>query len=132
MLFVRRASEPLAVDILDLPRAGTHPAMIDYETLPKLKGEHAVVSRATRNEKGIDKANLLPTDLRFDLHNYLAHFDGRFWCIWSDGPEVEDWPTEEVRFAGSDDGMHWRESGSVTGVPGACRFHASNRRPLTD
>ena len=105
------------VEILNLPKSGTDPTKIDYATLPVLKGEHVVISQATRNRQGMNKDNPLPTDMRFELHNYLAHHDGRFWCIWSDGPKVEDWPTQEVRFAVSEDGLHWQPSGSVTGTP---------------
>lgn len=105
------------VGILNLPESGTDPAKIEYAKLPVLKGEHSVISQATRNRQGTNKENPLPTDFRFELHNYLAHHDGRFWCIWSDGPKVEDWPTQEVRFAVSDDGLHWIPAGSVTGTP---------------
>ncbi len=105
--------------LLELPESGTDPLKINYATLPVLGGDHTVISQATRNRQGTSIPNPLPTDMRFELHNYLAHYDGRFWCIWSDGPKVEDWPTQEVRFATSLDGIHWQPSGSVTGTPQA-------------
>lgn len=113
----RSYGEAGALEILNLPESGTDPAKIDYAKLPVLKGEHSVISQATRNRQGTNKENPLPTDFRFELHNYLAYHDGRFWCIWSDGPKVEDWPTQEVRYAVSDDGLNWRQAGSVTGTP---------------
>ena len=108
-------SKPVVV--LDLPHSGADPTKIDYLTLPVLEGDHAVISQASRNQQGIDKENPLPTDMRFELHNYLARYKGKFWCIWSDGPKIEDWPTQEVRYAVSDDGLDWRVAGSVTGTP---------------
>src|SRR5687767_145569 len=62
--------------LLNLPTTGTDPAAIDYAKLPVIEGMHAVVS---------------PADpvLKFQLHSYLAHHDGRYWCMWSQGPPVE-------------------------------------------
>jgi len=109
------ASQPLP--ILQLPGSGTDPEAIDYAALPLLKGQHAVVNAAALgpHARTPDKVDML--DLRLNLHNYLAHFDGKFWCIWSDGPKVEDWPTQEVRYSTSEDGLRWTPARSITGVP---------------
>lgn len=80
--------------LLDLPGSGTDTAMIDYAKLPVLKVEHAVVSAP-------DPA------WGFRLHNYLLHHDGKYWCMWSHGPVVEDVPTQHVRYATSEDGLKW-------------------------
>lgn len=90
--------------ILDLPDIDGDPAKIDYAKLPLLKGTHAVVSRP--DEK-----------LKFQLHNYLLHHDGRYWCMWSQGPPVEDEPGQQIRYATSDDGLKWSEAKDITGLP---------------
>jgi BNR repeat-like domain len=107
------------VPILDLPGTGTDPAAIDYAKLPRLNGTAAVVNHAVPgpHARTPDKIDLL--DLRLNLHNYLAHHDGKFWCIWSDGPKVEDEPTQEIKYATSKDGVTWSEAKSVTGTPAA-------------
>ena len=107
------------VILLDLPGSGTDPDRIDYAKLPRLKGDHAVVSIATRNDRPEVDGRVDLRNFRFELHNYLAHFGGRFWCIWSDGPVVEDEPTQEIRYATSKDGLRWSDSKSVTGTPAA-------------
>ncbi|MCA9210356.1 MAG: hypothetical protein KDA55_18485, partial [Planctomycetales bacterium] len=91
--------------ILRLPVAGDDPERIDYASLPTLSGQHAIVNTAALgpHARTPDKVDML--DLRLNLHNYLAYHEGRFWCIWSDGPRVEDWPTQEVKFSTSLDGL---------------------------
>jgi hypothetical protein len=111
------AAEPAIV--LNLPASGSDPEKIDYEKLPTITGTHAVISPASLAEGVSPEEKFDLHNLRFELHNYLAHHDGRFWCIWSDGPPIEDEPTQEVRFATSEDGIHWSPSQSVTGTPKA-------------
>ncbi len=82
--------------MLDLAGAGTDPAKIDYNLLPELSGTCALVTQG-------DAA------WQFRLHNYLAFYDGRYWCMWSHGPRVEDHPTQHVRYATSPDGVKWSE-----------------------
>src|SRR4051812_4070498 len=79
---------------LKLSGAGDDSEKIDYAALPVLKGEHAVVCPYDEQWK-------------FQLHNYLLYHDGKFWCMWSHGPEVEDMPTQHVRYATSDNGLQW-------------------------
>lgn len=98
--------QPAVAEILLLPDSGTDPEQIDYAGLPVLEGAHAVV-HSQEDER------------RFQLHDYLIHHDGKFWCIWSQGPPVEDEPTQEVRYATSDDGLTWSEAKTVTGRPEA-------------
>lgn len=103
--------------ILNLPNTGVDPATINYAELPALAGKLAVINAVSPgpHARGPDKLDM--GDLRLNLHNYLAHFDGRLWCIWSDGPKVEDWPTQEIKYSTSTDGMTWSEAQSVTGTP---------------
>ncbi len=95
------AAEPLA-PMLNLAVTGPDPNQIDFAALPVVAGEHAVVSRS-------DDA------WKFRLHNYLAHFDGQYWCMWSHGPVVEDNPTQHVRYATSDDGITWSQPLEIMG-----------------
>lgn len=110
-------SGPLA--ILDLPESGIDPAAIDYAGLPTLPGKLAVINAVTPGPHATTPDKIDMRDLRLNLHNYLVHHDGRFWCIWSDGPKVEDWPTQEIRYATSTDGLNWTAARSVTGTPEA-------------
>ncbi len=105
------------VQILNIPGSGTDEEAIDYAALPVLRGQHAIVNvvKPGPDAESPDKIDM--HHLRLNLHNYLVHHDGKFWCIWSDGPKVEDWPTQEVKFATSDDGLTWSPAQSVTGTP---------------
>jgi hypothetical protein len=94
------ALEPM----MNLPGTAGDPEKIDYARLPFLKGTHAVVCPFDETWK-------------FQLHNYLLHHDGKFWCMWSHGPEVEDLPTQHVRYATSVDGLKWSESKMLSGAP---------------
>lgn len=85
---------PASELMLDLPETGMDPAKIDFSKLPVLAGEHAVVSTAGEA-------------WQFRLHNYLAHHQGKYWCFWSHGPVIEDKATQHLRYATSDDGLHW-------------------------
>ena len=95
------AAEPLAT-MLNLPGTGEDPTGINFATLPVLRGEHAIVSRGDKT-------------WQFRLHNYLAFHDGRYWCMWSHGPIVEDNPTQHVRYSTSTDGLRWIEPRQIVG-----------------
>lgn len=90
--------------VLRLDGADTDPAKIDHAKLPILKGTHAVIN---------------PTDAtwKFQLHNYLLHHEGRFWCMWSQGPPIEDEPTQHIRYSTSKDGLKWSEAKVLVGPP---------------
>lgn len=105
------------VPVLNLPSVGTDASAIDYAKLPTLKGTHAVINAAARGPYPRKSDHIDLRDLRLNLHNYLIHHDGQFWCIWSDGPRIEDEPTQEIKYATSKDGLHWSEAKSVTGTP---------------
>ncbi len=82
--------------LLNLPGTDGDPQKIDYDRLPVIPVTHAVVSAGD-------------PDWKFRLHSYLVHHDGKFWCMWSHGPVVEDVPTQHVRYATSPDGLKWSE-----------------------
>jgi hypothetical protein len=77
---------------------------IDFDKLPRLPVEHVVVSDV-RSRNGVNQ------------HNYLIHHDGRFWVMWSDGPEIEDRVGQVVKYSTSEDGTHWKEPQFVTPYP---------------
>jgi hypothetical protein len=95
---------PAPAVLLKLNGAVTDPTTIDFDALPKLTGEHAVVCPTT-------------DALKFQLHNYLIHHDGKYWCLFSHGPAVEDLPTQFVSYATSDDGLHWSAAKPVMPAP---------------
>ncbi len=104
---VARTEEPVEPAIvLKLNGTLTDPAAIDFEALPKLTGEHAVVCPVT-------------DELKFQLHDYLIHHDGKYWCMFSHGPVVEDVPTQFVSYATSDDGLKWSAAKPVMPSPAA-------------
>lgn len=96
--------------MLDLPGTNGDAAKIDYAALPVLKGIHSVVCPFDETWK-------------FQLHNYLLHYEGKFWCMWSAGPVVEDVPTQHVRYATSDDGLTWSAPKNLTGMPAEGRAY---------
>jgi hypothetical protein len=98
------------------------PHQIDYDKLPRVKAEHAIISDV-REHAGT----------RVHQHAYLAHHDGRFWAMWSDGPggprrgvtpeqhrnvvPAHDMPGTRNSFATSKDGLHWSKPSDLTGPP---------------
>ena len=43
----------------------------------------------------------------FNLHSYLAYFDGRFWLCWSSAKVHEEDPDQHILYATSKDGHNW-------------------------
>lgn len=109
------AADPLP--ILDLPGSRTDPIAIDYDALPRLQGAHAVINPVAFSPDFQPGEKLEMNRMRLQLHNYLIHHQGKFWCIWSDGPQIEDWPTQEIKFSTSEDGLRWSDALTVTGTP---------------
>lgn len=77
---------------------------IDFDKLPRLPVEHTVVNDV-RARNGVNQ------------HNYLIHYDGRFWVMWSDGPEIEDRVGQVVKYSTSPDGMTWDAPRLITPYP---------------
>lgn len=117
LLLSARAVEP--PPLLNLPGTNGDVEKIDFASLPVLKGEHAIVC---------------PYDAqwKFQLHNYLIHHEGKFWCMWSAGPEVEDLPTQHVRYATSDDGLKWSAPKNLSGMPAEGRAYIARGFWLRD
>ena len=108
--------------MLDLPGVGTDPQAIDYAALRRVPSKHALLSDV-RDRGGT----------WVHQHAYLAHFDGRYWAMWSDGPGVpqagvsaalhrnrvpgHDRPDTRVSYATSDDGLQWSQPAALSGPP---------------
>jgi len=108
------ASAPALAPMLDLQGTGGDPDLIDYTQLPVLQGRHGRVTEGA-------------APWRFRLHSYLAYFDGRYWCMWSHGPKIEDHPTQHVRYATSPDGLVWTEGGEIVGASPQTGFRYISR-----
>ena len=80
------------------------PHQIDFAALPRVKSQHAVVSEVHATG-GVNQ------------HNYLIHFAGKLWVMWSDGPGVEDRVGQRVKYATSPDGLIWSEPLFLTPAP---------------
>ncbi|GBF21953.1 hypothetical protein C21_04144 [Arenibacter sp. NBRC 103722] len=79
------------------------PHQIDFDELPKISLQHAVVSDVT--PEGVNQ------------HNYLAYYDNRYWLMWSDGPGVEDRAGQVVKYSTSTDGLNWEKPKFLTSYP---------------
>ena len=95
---------------------------IDYRKLPKVPGEHAIISDVR------DRAGTW-----VHQHAYLAHHAGRYWAMWSDGPGLpkkgatakqhrnivpgHDQPGARVSYATSKDGLNWSKPKDLSGPP---------------
>ena len=70
-------NNPTSRIMLQAPWVPSDPHQIDFAKLPRVPVQHIVVSDV-RARRGVNQ------------HNYLIHQDGRYWAMWSDGPEIED------------------------------------------
>jgi hypothetical protein len=91
------------------------PHTIDFDALPRIPSQHAVVSDV-----------MAAGGHRVNQHNYLVHHAGRFWAMWSDGPGESrgygkvpghDRADQHVSFATSLDGLKWSPIENLTGRP---------------
>lgn len=80
------------------------PHDIDFDALPRVPKESIVISDVT-SQDGVNQ------------HNYLVHYDGLFWAMWSDGPSIEDRVGQVVKYATSEDGVSWSEPKMLTPYP---------------
>jgi hypothetical protein len=88
---------------------------IDFAALPKVPSEHVIISDV--RAKGGEPAKLDKKSGGVNQHNYLAHHDGQFWAMWSDGPGIEDRVGQRVKFATSADGLKWSTPQYLTPIP---------------
>jgi len=108
--------------MLELPGTGSDSARIDFTALSRVPTKHVVISDVRhRGGQWVHQ------------HAYLAHFDDRYWAMWSDGPGVpkkgvtpqehrnvvpgHDRPVTRVSYATSDDGVDWSKPMDLSGPP---------------
>lgn len=95
-----------------------HPHDIDFDNLPKIPSEHAIISDVREN--GItesDWSGAVESTGGVNQHSYLIFHDDKFWAMWSDGPGVEDRVGQVVKFATSPDGLNWTEPDYLAPYP---------------
>lgn len=88
---------------------------IDFDNLPRVPSEHAVISDVRAKGSATDKLDKKAGGV--NQHNYLAHHDGQFWAMWSDGPGIEDRVGQRVKYATSPDGLNWSKPEFLTPIP---------------
>lgn len=94
-----------------------HSHEIDFDNLPLIPSEHAVVSDV--REKGANHQSFNEATLSggVNQHNYLTYYNEQFWIMWSDGPGVEDRVGQIVKYATSKDGLVWSNPKQLTPYP---------------
>ncbi|MBI5774785.1 MAG: exo-alpha-sialidase [Verrucomicrobia bacterium] len=110
-----RAAAPAPSPMLAGAWVPDDPHRLDFDRLPRVPSQHTVVS-------DVHAPASSPTTLDkqkggVNQHNYLAHHDGKFWAMWSDGPGIEDRVGQRVKFATSPDGLKWSAPRFLTPVP---------------
>jgi hypothetical protein len=88
---------------------------LDFDKLPRVASEHAVVSNV--RAEGSSPLTLDHKNGGVNQHGYLAHHNGKFWAMWSDGPGIEDRVGQRIQFATSADGLHWSTPRHITPDP---------------
>lgn len=109
------ASDPTSPTMLSGPWLPEDPHQLDFDALPRVPSEHVVI-----NDVHAPDSSRLTLDKKkggVNQHNYLAHHDGRFWAMWSDGPGIEDRVGQRVKYATSADGLKWSEPKFMTPIP---------------
>lgn len=88
----------LTSHMLDVPGFDGAAKPQEFSKLPKVQGELVTVYRAVEHEAG------------FNMHPYIAHFDGRFWAMWSSNRIRDLQAGQHIRYATSKDGIQWSEA----------------------
>src|ERR1041384_7920701 len=109
------AVDPSSPLMLAGPWVPDDPHRLDFDKLPRVPSQHAVISDV--HASGSSPASLEKRKGGVNQHNYLAHHNGKFWAMWSDGPGIEDRVGQRVRFATSPDGLNWSTPQFLTPVP---------------
>ncbi|MEZ5384946.1 MAG: exo-alpha-sialidase [Prosthecobacter sp.] len=109
------APDPASPDMLAGPWLPDNPHRLDFGRLPRVPSEHAMISDVRAVGSSVQSLDLKSGGV--NQHNYLAHHDGRFWAMWSDGPGIEDRVGQRVKFAISKDGLTWSRPEFLTPIP---------------
>ncbi|MCC6488977.1 MAG: exo-alpha-sialidase [Candidatus Hydrogenedentes bacterium] len=109
------ATNPASQMMLAGPWVPEDTQRIDFDKLPHAPSLHAVISDV--HAPGSAPSTVDKKSGGVNQHNYLTHYDGRFWAMWSDGPGVEDRVGQRVKFATSADGLNWSTPEFLTPIP---------------
>lgn len=74
-------------------------------SFPPAPGRQATVHHGVEGKSG------------FNLHSYLARYQGRFWAIWSSAAVHEEDPDQQVVYSTSADGHNWSEAKVLAADP---------------
>jgi hypothetical protein len=107
--------DPKSPIMLSGPWVPADPQQLDFAALPRVPSEHVIINDV--HAKGSLSATLDKKAGGVNQHNYLAHHDGQFWAMWSDGPGIEDRVGQRVKFATSPDGLKWSTPQYLTPIP---------------
>ncbi|MEZ5199475.1 MAG: exo-alpha-sialidase [Bacteroidales bacterium] len=94
-----------------------HPHEIDFDKLPRIPSQHAVVSDVRAKGTNHQTFNEAKKSGGVNQHNYLTYYNGQYWIMWSDGPGVEDRVGQVVKYATSEDGLNWTVPKQITSYP---------------
>jgi len=100
--FIEDLSErpPLPSDpalMCDVPELNVESGDVDFSRLPRVELDTITVFQGVENSAG------------FNMHPYVAHFDGRFWAMWSCNYIRDLQAGQHVRYATSVDGKQWSD-----------------------
>lgn len=95
-----------------------NPHDINFDLLPKIPYEHAVVSNV-QGDNDSQEYTFSGHTLKggVNQHNYLTFHENKYWLMWSDGPGVEDRVGQVVKYATSQDGLEWTAPKMLTPYP---------------
>ena len=88
---------------------------LDFASLPRVPSEHVIINDVHAKDSSTDALDKKIGGV--NQHNYLAHHDGQFWAMWSDGPGIEDRVGQRVKYATSPDGLKWNTPQFLTPIP---------------
>ncbi|MFH1744498.1 MAG: alpha/beta fold hydrolase [bacterium] len=90
-----RPSLPDPSHMFAVPKLNLTTGTPDFSGLPRLECETITIFRGIEHEAG------------FNMHPYIAYFDGRFWAMWSCNRIRDLQAGQHVRYATSTDGVNW-------------------------
>lgn len=107
------ASDDTSEQMFAVPCLEASPETIDWASpsIPVLEGKEIAVFQAT-------------PEAVYNNHTYIAHFDGKFWVMWSMHPSDGNEHGMRVRYATSADGTTWSSDAPITPVPVGKRYVA--------
>lgn len=93
--------------------AGHDPAMLlDSTSSLASPSDLALTPSQTSTVYGAKKG-----EWQFNLHSYIAFYQGKFWAVWSAGRVDEDSGQQRIQYATSADGHHWSDAAVLVDDP---------------